>query len=76
VSNLQRDFWRPSVQILIVWIEKSSVSNSRRMFFERIMSYTIIGLKFPKAGLLIHEESSLIKAVEESPKLKINTYFK
>jgi hypothetical protein len=46
------------------------------MFFERIMSYTIIVLKFPKAGLLIHEENSLTKAVEESPNLKINIFFK
>jgi hypothetical protein len=51
-----------------------SVSNSRRVFFERIMSYTIFDLKFPKYGLLIHEESSLTKAVENSPNLKINNY--
>jgi hypothetical protein len=52
--------------------DRQSISNSRRIFFERMISYMIISLKFPKSGLLIHEESSLTKAVEESPNLKID----
>ena len=51
---------------------RQSVSNSKCIFFERIMRYMIIGLIFRKSGLLIHEESSLTKAVEESPNLKID----
>jgi len=51
--------------------DRQSIYNSRRIFFEIIISYTIISLKFPKSGLLIHEESSLTKAVEESPNVKI-----
>ena len=51
--------------------DRESISNSRRIFFERIMRNTIIGLKFPKSGILIPEENSLTKAVEESSNLKM-----